>query len=255
VDNFLKIGERIEDLGLKNLKIIQNPNFFCFGMDAVLLSWFVSKHTKGCIDIIDLGTGTGIIPLLLYGKTKAKSIIGLEIQEPLVEMARRSMAINGLTDQIKILHGDIKNPGEEVVPNHYDVVVSNPPYMRADAGLKNAQDTKTISRHEILCSIEDILIFSKRMLKDRGHLFLVHRPERLADIISLMREYKIEVKHLQFVYPAIHKQANLVLIEGRKGGRPGLKTEAPLIVYNEEGRYCDAIYDIYGMKKPDQEGC
>jgi len=123
--------------------------------------------------------------------------------------------------------------------------------MRVDAGLKNAEATKTISRHEILCSIEDILVFSKRMLKDRGRLFLVHRPERLGDIISLMREYKIEVKNLQFVYPSITKQANLLLIEGRKGGRPGLKTEAPLIVYNEEGQYTNQIYDIYGMKKPE----
>ena len=251
MDNFLKIGERIEDLGLKKLKIIQNPDYFCFGMDAVLLSWFVAKHIKGSTDIIDLGTGTGIIPLLLYGKTNAKSITGLEIQEPLVEMARRSMAINELSSKIKILQGDIKAPGEGVLPNHYDVVVSNPPYMRVDAGLKNAEATKTISRHEILCNIEDILIFSKRMLKDRGRLFLVHRPERLGDIISLMREYKIEVKNLQFVYPSINKQANLLLIEGRKGGRPGLKTEAPLIVYNEEGQYTNQIYNIYGMKKPE----
>lgn len=251
MDNYLKNGERIEDLGLKKLKIIQNPDYFCFGMDAVLLSWFVSKHMKGSLDIIDLGTGTGIIPLLLYGRTQAKSITGLEIQEPLVEMARRSMAINRLTSQIKIIHGDIKNPGIEVLPNHYDVVVSNPPYMRVDGGLKNAQATKTISRHEILCSIEDILVFSKRMLKDRGRLFLVHRPERLGDIIFLMREYKIEVKNLQFVYPSINKEANLILIEGRKGGRPGLKTEAPLIVYNNEGQYTDYIYDIYGIEKPE----
>lgn len=251
MDNFLKTGERIEELGIKGLKIIQNPDYFCFGMDAILLSWFVAKNTKGSIDIIDLGTGTGIIPLMLYGKTQASSITGLEIQEPLVEMARRSMAINGLTAEIKIIHGDIKAPGTEVLSNYYDVVVSNPPYMRADGGLKNEQNTRTISRHEILCNIEDILIFSKRMLKDRGRLFLVHRPERLGDIISLMRFYKIEVKYLQFVYPSINKKSNLVLIEGRKGGRPGLKTEAPLIVYNEKGHYTDQIYDIYGMKKPD----
>ncbi|MBC3889944.1 methyltransferase [Acetobacterium paludosum] len=251
MDNLLKKGERIEDLGLENLKIIQNPEYFCFGMDAVLLSWFVSKRTKGSIHIIDLGTGTGIIPLLLYGKTQAQSITGLEIQEPLVEMARRSVALNRLSAQIKIIHGDITKPGEEIIPNFYDVVVSNPPYMRAQAGLKNKQETKTISRHEILCNIEDILIFSKRMLKDRGRLFLVHRPERLGDIISLMRTYKIEVKHLQFVYPSIKKEANLVLIEGRKSGRPGLKADAPLIVYNEEGQYTQEIYDIYGMTKPE----
>lgn len=251
MDNFIKDGERIEDLGLKNLRIIQNPEYFCFGMDAVLLSWFVAKRTKGPLHMIDLGTGTGIIPLLLYGKTQAESITGLEIQEPLVEMAKRSMALNGLSSQIKIIQGDIKEPGDEILPNFYDVVVTNPPYMRAKAGLKNNCETKTISRHEILCSIEDILIFSKRMLKDRGRLFLVHRPERLGDIISLMRTYKIEVKHLQFVYPSIKKEANLVLIEGRKSGKPGLKTDPPLIVYNEKGQYTQEIYDIYGMSKPE----
>ncbi|MBU4439613.1 MAG: tRNA1(Val) (adenine(37)-N6)-methyltransferase [Acetobacterium sp.] len=251
MDNFLKKGERIEDLGLKELKIIQNPDFFCFGMDAVLLSWFVARRTRGALHMIDLGTGTGIIPLLLYGKTTAASITGLEIQAPLVEMARRSMALNGLSSQIKIIEGDIKDPGSEMLPNYYDVVVSNPPYMRAKAGLKNNCETKTVSRHEVLCNIEDILIFSKRMLKDRGRLFLVHRPERLGDIISLMRTYKIEVKHLQFVYPAIKKEANLVLIEARKSGNPGLKTDAPLIVYNEDGQYTREIYDIYGMTPPE----
>lgn len=251
VDNLLKKGDRIEDLGLKKLMIIQNPEYFCFGMDAVLLSWFVAKRTKGSLDIIDLGTGTGIIPLLLYGKTQAHSITGLEIQEPLVEMARRSMELNGLSSHIKIIQGDIKEPGNEISPNSYDVVVSNPPYMRAKAGLKNNCETKTISRHEILCNIEDILVFAKRMLKDRGRLFLVHRPERLGDIISLMRTYKIEVKHLQFIYPSINKEANLVLIEGRKSGKPGLKTDPPLIVYNEEGQYTQEIYDIYGMTKPE----
>ncbi len=251
MDNFLKKGERIEDLGLNQLKIIQNPDFFCFGMDAVLLSWFVSQRIKDLLHIIDLGTGTGIIPLLLYGKTKAASITGVEIQPPLVEMANRSIMLNGLSGKIKIIEGDIKNPGDEMIPNYYDVVVSNPPYMRAKAGLKNNCETKTISRHEVLCDIEDILIFSKRMMKDHGRLFLVHRPERLGDIMALMRRYKIEVKQLQFVYPSIKKEANIVLIEGRKSGKPGLKTAAPLIVYDEEGRYTPEIYDIYGMERPE----
>jgi|LGOV01.1.fsa_nt_gb tRNA1Val (adenine37-N6)-methyltransferase len=251
VDNYLKFGERIEDLGLKDLKIIQNPDYFCFGMDAILLSWFMTKNLKQGMTIIDLGTGTGIIPLLLYGKTKAQSITGIEIQKPLVEMAKRSMMINGLEEKIKILNEDIRQPGKMIIPNHYDVVVSNPPYIRSNGGLKNNNETKTVSRHEVMCSIEDILVFSKRMLKDKGHLFLVHRPERLGDIISCMREYKIEVKRIQFIYPRIDKEANLVLIEGRKGGNPGLITEAPLIVYKEGENYTDQIYEIYGMKKPE----
>lgn len=247
MDKILKHKERIEDLGLKNLKIIQNPDFFCFGIDAVLLSWFVSEHSTGMINIIDLGTGTGIIPLLLYGKTQAKNILGLEIQEPLVEMARRSIKLNGLEEKIKILNVDIKNPTEEIKTNFYDVVVSNPPYIKVGAGLKNNQTTQSISRHEIMCQLEDILIFSKRMLKDRGRLFLVHRPERLGDIISLMRQYKIEVKTIQMVHPKVKKEANLVLVEGRKGGKPGLKVKAPLVVYNEEGNYTSEIYKIYNM--------
>ncbi|MGL4606993.1 MAG: tRNA1(Val) (adenine(37)-N6)-methyltransferase [Eubacteriaceae bacterium] len=248
MDNFLKAGERIEDLGLKGLRIIQNPDFFCFGMDAVLLSWFVAEHTKGFINIIDLGTGTGIIPLLLYGKTKTKKIRALEIQEPLVEMAKRSMALNGLEESIEVIHGDIRNPPEEIEPNSYDVVVSNPPYTKDGAGLKNQMSTKNISRHEVLCQLEDILIFSKRMLKDRGRLFLVHRPERLGDILTLLRQYKIEAKTIQLVHPNKEKEANLVLVEGRKGGNSGLKIKAPLIVYNEEGNYTGEIYKIYNMK-------
>ena len=173
MDNFIKENERLEDLGIKGLKIIQNPDYFCFGIDAVLLSWFASGAVRKKSRVIDLGTGTGIIPLLLYGRTGAQKIQALEIQENMVEMAGRSIACNGLEEKIEIIHGDIRNPGEQVRPTSYDVVVSNPPYMKVGHGLKNPMETKAIARHEILCGIEDIAIFAKRMLKDRGKLFLI----------------------------------------------------------------------------------
>ena len=246
MDNFIKENERLEDLGIKGLKIIQNPDYFCFGIDAVLLSWFASGAVRKKSRVIDLGTGTGIIPLLLYGRTGAQKIQALEIQENMVEMAGRSIACNGLEEKIEIIHGDIRNPGEQVRPTSYDVVVSNPPYMKVGHGLKNPMETKAIARHEILCGIEDIAIFAKRMLKDRGKLFLIHRADRLADIMSAMRDHRVEPKRLQFIHPYADKPANLVLVEGMKAGKPYLITEAPIV----DGRYTQMINDIYGTSAP-----
>lgn len=250
MDNFIKENERLEDLGIKGLKIIQNPDYFCFGIDAVLLSWFASGAVRKKSRVIDLGTGTGIIPLLLYGRTGAQKIQALEIQENMVEMAGRSIACNGLEEKIEIIHGDIRNPGEQVRPTSYDVVVSNPPYMKVGHGLKNPMETKAIARHEILCGIEDIAIFAKRMLKDRGKLFLIHRADRLADIMSAMRDHRVEPKRLQFIHPYADKPANLVLVEGMKAGKPYLITEAPIVVYEKDGRYTQMINDIYGTSAP-----
>ncbi|WKY48260.1 tRNA1(Val) (adenine(37)-N6)-methyltransferase [Eubacteriaceae bacterium ES3] len=245
MDNYK--NERLEDLGLKGLKIIQNPDFFCFGMDAVLLSWFSTKEIKKNLKILDLGTGTGIIPLLIYGKSQNCLIDGLEIQAALVEMAQRSIKFNGLCEQIRIIQGDLKNINEGILPNTYDVVVSNPPYMRGSGGLKNERQTKTISRHEVACTLEDVIVTSKRVLKDHGRLYLVHRPERLNDIFFLMRQYGLEVKQLQMVHTKIDKEANLVLIEGRKSGKPGLVVNPPLIVYNDDGEYSEELRRIYGF--------
>ncbi|VYT65106.1 tRNA1(Val) (adenine(37)-N6)-methyltransferase [Eubacterium limosum] len=250
MDNFIKENERLEDLGIKGLKIIQNPDYFCFGIDAVLLSWFASGAVRKKSRVIDLGTGTGIIPLLLYGRTGAQKIQALEIQENMVEMAGRSIACNGLEEKIEIIHGDIRNPGEQVRPTSYDVVVSNPPYMKVGHGLKNPMETKAIARHEILCGIEDIAIFAKRMLKDRGKLFLIHRADRLADIMSAMRDHRVEPKRLQFIHPYADKPANLALVEGMKAGKPYLITEAPIVVYEKDGRYTQMINDIYGTSAP-----
>lgn len=250
MDNFLKKNERLEDLGIRGLKIIQNPECFCFGIDAVLLAWFASGGVKFKSRVIDLGTGTGIIPLLIYGRTDAKCIQALEIQENMAEMARRSVACNGLEERIEIIHGDIRNPSGAVVPTSYDVVVSNPPYMKVDHGFKCTAETKAISRHEILCNIEDVVVFGKKMLKDRGKLFLIHKADRIGDIVAAMRAHHIEPKRLQFVHPYVDKPANLVLVEGIKAGKPYVIVEPPIVVYKADGCYTDKINEIYGSDGP-----
>lgn len=244
VDNLINENERLEDLDLKNLKIIQNSDFFCFGMDAVLLSWFVTKTPKKNLRILDLGTGNGILPLLIYGKSQNCHIDGVDIQSELVEMAKRSIKLNKLEAEIQIIEGDLRDK-KIILPNIYDLVVSNPPYMRINDGLKNLEKAKTISRHEVSCSIDDLIKCSRRSLKDHGYLYLVHRPDRLADLLSALRNYKIEPKRLQFVHSRVDKQANLVLVEARKGAKPGLNIDAPLIVYDNQGKYSASIREIY----------
>lgn len=246
MDNLIKENERLEDLHLKNLKILQNPDFFCFGMDAVLLSWFATKEAKNNLKILDLGTGTGILPLLIYGKSHNCQIDGVDIQAELVEMAIRSVKINGLAKEIHIIQGDLRNKAV-IKANYYDVIVSNPPYMRINDGLKNQHRIKTISRHEVACSIEDLIKCSRRSLKDHGYLYLVHRPDRLSDVLTVLRDYKIEVKRLQFVHSRADQQANLVLIAARKGAKPGMTIDAPLVVYNQEGVYTEPLKRIYGL--------
>lgn len=243
----LKENERIDDLEIKNLKIIQNKNEFCFGMDSVLLSDF-AKKIKPESKIIDLGSGTGILPILLSGKTQDTKIIGVEIQKKMADMAERSVKLNKLDNRIKIINADIKNIDKIFSENSFDIVVTNPPYKINNTGLKNENEGKLISRHEIKCTLEDVIISSKRILKDRGILYMVHRPERLIDICELLRKYKIEPKNIRFVYPQKEKEANLILIKAVKNAKKFLKVEKPLIVYNEEGKYTKEILTIYNKK-------
>ena len=240
----LKDSERLDDLQRNGYKIIQNPEKFCFGMDAVLLSGFASAPEGG--RVLDLGTGTGIIPILMAAKTPARELIGLEIQEESADMAQRSVILNDLQSKVKIVHGDIKEAGEIFDAASFDVVTSNPPYMIGGHGLKNPDGPKAIARHEVLCDLEDVVKAAARCLKSGGKFYMVHRPFRLAEIMVLMHEYKVEPKRMQLVYPYADKEPNMVLIEGARGGRSRLTVEKPLIIYEAPGKYTQEIYDIYG---------
>lgn len=244
MEDFLLPDERIDELQRNQYKIIQNKNKFCFGMDAVLLSGF-AKVKKG-ETVLDLGTGTGIIPILLEAKTEGKHFTGLEIQQESVDMARRSVAINNLNPKIDIVQGDIKEASNLFGAASFDVVTSNPPYMTGHHGLTNPDMPKAIARHEILCSLDDVIREGSKVLKPGGRFYLVHRPFRLVEIMNTLTQYKLEPKRLKMVHPFIDKEPNMVLIECSKGGRSRIKVEAPLIVYKEPNVYTDEIYEIYG---------
>ena len=240
----LKENERIDDLERNGYRIIQDAKRFCFGMDAVLLSGFA--RVKDGAKVLDLGTGTGIIPILLAAKTGAVHLTGLEIQTDSADMAGRSVRLNGLEDRIAIVTGDIKEAGSLFDAASFDVITCNPPYMTSHHGLVNPEDAKAVARHEILCTLEDVIAQTARLLKPGGNFYMVHRPFRLAEIIVLLREYKLEPKRMQLVYPFVDKEPNMVLIEANRGGKPRMTVEKPLIVYQEPGVYMPEIYDIYG---------
>ena len=240
----LKENERIDDLQRNGYQIIQDPNRFCFGMDAVLLSGF-AKAKEGD-KVLDLCTGTGIIPILMEAKTKAEKFVALEIQEDSADMARRSVLLNHLEEKIDIVTGDVKEADTLFKAASFDVITCNPPYMTGQHGLRNKDEAKTIARHEVLCTLEDVIRVSAKLLKPGGNFFMVHRPFRLSEIIVLLHQYKLEPKRMQLVYPYVDKEPNMVLIEANRGGKPRLTVEKPLIVYKEPGIYMSEIYDVYG---------
>lgn len=240
----LKESERLDELQRNGYQIIQSPDKFCFGMDAVLLSGFAQVKPGGLV--LDLGTGTGIIPILLEAKTPAAHLTGLEIQEESADMARRSVELNGLSGKIEIVTGDIREADRLFQSASFDVVTSNPPYMIDDHGLKNPEAPKAIARHEVCCTLEDVVRAGAKLLKPGGHFYMVHRPFRLAEIITVMTAYGLEPKRLRLVYPFADKEPNMLLIEGVRGGRPRMTVEKPLIIFEKPGCYTAEIREKYG---------
>ncbi len=244
--------ERLDYLLAENLRIIQSPSVFSFSLDAVLLSRFAYMPIqKG--NIIDLCTGNGIVPLILSTRTKGQ-ITGVEIQERLYDMAVRSVQYNKLDHQIKFIHADLKNMPEELGYGKFDVVTCNPPYFKTPQKDKqNLNEHFAIARHEILCTLEDVVKVSSQLVKQGGKVAIVHRPGRLVDLVELMRKYGLEPKRLQFVYPKQGKEANTVLIEGIKGGQADLKLLPPIFVYDEQHEYTPVIKEILFGEEADKE--
>lgn len=240
------MSERIDDLQLNGLKIIQDTDYFCFGLDAVLLANFAKDAVAD--RILDFCSGNGIVPILLSAKTSARRIEGIEIQQRLVSLARRSAALNDLSNRLFFTCGDIKQAEQWYEKASFDTITCNPPYMKCNSGLKNSTDVKTVARHEIHITLEDIIAVAEQLLKTGGKFFMIHRPERLVDIFYLMRTYHIEPKRLRMVHPAPQKRANLVLVEGVRRGRPDLKMMPPLYVYDENGSYTNEINAWYGRR-------
>lgn len=241
--------ERIDDLQINGYRIIQDPDRFCFGIDAVLLSDYAKA--KPGDTVVDLCTGTGIVPILMAAKTKAERLIGVEIQHESAEMACRSVTLNDLDERVTILEDDIKNISNHIRRGSVNVVTCNPPYMIDNHGLKNEADFKTIARHEVLCNLEDVVRTASGLLESGGNFYMIHRPFRLSEIFVMLTKYNLEPKRMRMVYPYVNKEPNMVLIEAKKGAKPRLTVEAPLIVYDEPGKYTDEIYRIYGEQWKD----
>ena len=247
MDIELKENERIDDLEYKGLKIIQNTDGFCFGIDAVLLSDF-AKEIKNNSKVLDLGTGTGILSILLAGKTNLSKIYGIEIQEEVADMAKRSVKLNDLEDRVEIINKNIKELNEIFEKGSFDAIVTNPPYKKLNTGIENDKENKFISRHEVTASLEDFIKVSFNLLKDKSALYMVHRPERLAEIIYNLKKYKLEPKVIRFIHSNTNDEPKLVLIKAVKNAKEFLKIEKPLFVYDEKGNYTDEILEIYNKK-------
>ncbi len=241
----IKENERLDDLQISGLFIIQDTKRFCFGMDAVLLSGFVS--VKDGAKVLDMGTGTGILPLLLSAKTKASKLTGLEIQAESADMARRSVEYNRtvLQDRVEIVEGDIKEAGSIFGPASFDAVTCNPPYMKKGNGLVNPDEALAIARHELMCTFEDVTREAAKVLAPGGKLFLVHKPERLSELLCTLTKYRLEPKRVRVVYPYVNKEPEMVLIEAAKGGKSGMKMEKPLIIFEKSGEYTAEIKKDY----------
>ncbi|WP_454052177.1 tRNA1(Val) (adenine(37)-N6)-methyltransferase [Clostridium sp. Marseille-Q7071] len=244
--NFIKDNETLDDLQLKGIHVIQKKEGFRFGVDAVLLANF--SKVKRSHRVIDLCSGTGIIPFILSGKTECNSIMGIEIQEEFVEMANRSIVYNKLQDRVSFINGDLTDIKLLKTIPKADVITVNPPYKLYNSGIINVNDKNAIARHEICCKLEDVIIACRILLKDNGRMFMVHRPDRLIDIVTLMRKHKIEPKRIRMVHPSPGKAPNIVLIEGQRDGGAFLKWDEPLNVHTEDGGYSEEIIKMYNSQ-------
>lgn len=243
----LKENERIDDLEYKGLKIIQNKDGFCFGIDSVLLSDYAKKLKKNA-KVIDIGTGTGIISILLCAKTNLDKIYGIEVQEEVAQMACRSAKLNHIENRFEVINTNIKDIFTILNKNEYDAVVTNPPYKKLDTGLKSMDQKQLISRHEAMCTLEDIIEKASGLLKDLGEFYMVHRAERLVDIMCLLRKYKLEPKNIRFVHSKADEKPTLVLVRAVKCAKEFLKIDKPLVIYRDDGEYTDEILEIYNKK-------
>ncbi|MCD8009575.1 MAG: tRNA1(Val) (adenine(37)-N6)-methyltransferase [Lachnospiraceae bacterium] len=247
INDWIRPGERVDDLQRDGYRILQNPQKPCFGLDAVLLSDFT--HVKRGETVLDLGTGTGILPILLAAKTEGQSFTGLEIQKALADMARRSIGLNALEERITVEEGDLREASVRFGRAAFDVVVSNPPYMKEDQGRTSPHDARALTRHEIACTLEDVVRETARVLRVGGRFDLVHRPGRLGEIFEALHRHRLEPRRMRLVYPYADREANLVLLEAVRGGKPGMKVEAPLIIYREPGCYTREMCRIYGLSE------
>ncbi|WP_422484840.1 tRNA1(Val) (adenine(37)-N6)-methyltransferase [Gudongella sp. DL1XJH-153] len=236
---------RIDDVPGTEYKIIQDKGLFSYGVDAILLSYF--SRPKGVV--VDLGTGTGVIPLRVADKKGVSIVYGVEIQEEVARMAQETVAMNSLQDKVKILHIDMKKLPEIFGKASVDTVITNPPYMKPGGAIVNKHDNFAISRHEIAATLEDIAVVCEHILKPLGKLYMVHRPNRLVDVLYTLRSHGLEPKYIQWVYPKPGKQPNLFLLEAVKGGKSDFKYREPILVYDENGEYTEDIYEIYGMSR------
>lgn len=240
----LKENERIDDLEYKGLKIIQNKEWFCFGIDSIILTGF-ARQSKAGKRILDLGTGTGIISLLLSAKIENSQITAIEVQKEVAEMARRSVELNKLEESIEIINDDIKNISEKIGQGKFDIVITNPPYKKKESGILNKNNIKMISRHETTASLEDFIRVASEQLKDHGDFYMINRPERISDIFEYLRKYRLEPKEIRFVQPSAEKAPNEVLVKAVKNGGKFLKVREPLIIYDNNGKYSKEILQIY----------
>lgn len=241
----IKETEQLVDLENNGLVLLQDKARFCFGMDAVLLSGFA--QAKRGDRVLDMGTGTGILPILMSAKTEASELVGLELQPESADMAERSVRLNHLEDRVSIVTGDLCRASELFGKSTFDVVVSNPPYMNEGHGIVNPSEAKMIARHELFCTFSDVAREAAAVLKPGGHFYLVHRPFRLSELMVTLTEYRLEPKRMRLVYPFVDREPNMVLLECVRGGKPSLTVEKPLIIWEKPGIYTEEVRERYGF--------